>query len=90
VRHERRRDGAFNLFALKRTVADGNDLAVNAYTGRSSRHQQKIAATTLDELTQPAIDLSERIGHTSEITTAYDGSSVAGLTPHAHSLGHSS
>lgn len=70
VRHERRRDGAFNLFALERTVAYGNDLSVNTNTGRSGRHKQKITAATLDELGQPAIELGERrIGHILELST---------------------
>jgi hypothetical protein len=55
MRHERGRDGVFDLVTYKKLVAERNDCPVNADTGRRVGDEQKIAATALDELREPAV-----------------------------------
>jgi hypothetical protein len=56
MRHQRGRDGIFNLLAHQKFVAEPHDLAVNADTRRRVGHKQKIAATPFDKLNEPSIE----------------------------------
>ena len=56
MRHQRGRDGVFNLVARELSLADGNNLAVDADAGGRVGNEQQVAAAPLDELDQPAVE----------------------------------
>src|SRR5579859_457466 len=60
VRHQRGRDGVFNLVAYQLSGADGNNLAVNADASGRVSNEQQVAAAPLDQLDEPAVELGER------------------------------
>src|SRR4051812_6465806 len=60
MRHERGRDGVFNLVARELSFTDGNNLSVHADAGRRVSNEQQVAAAPLDQLDKPAIEFGER------------------------------
>ena len=60
VRHERGRDGVFNLVAHQLFGADGHNLAVHSDAGWRVSNEQQVAAAPLDQLDKPAIQFDER------------------------------
>jgi hypothetical protein len=64
MRHQRRRDGVFNLVARELLFAHRNNLAIYTDAGRRVGHQQQVAAVPFDKLNQPTIECGKRrIGH---------------------------
>ncbi len=60
MRHQRGRDGVFNLVAGELSVADGNDLSVHSDAGRRVGDEQQVAAAPLDQLDEPEVEFGER------------------------------
>ena len=60
MRHQRGRDGVFNLVARELSFADGNYLAVHSDAGRRVGDEQQVAAAPLDQLDEPAVEFGER------------------------------
>ena len=56
MRHQRRRDGVFNLVARELFLADGNHLAIHADASRRVSHKQQVAAAPLHQLDQPSVE----------------------------------